>query len=154
MVAIIFSPTVIVIGQSLHSDTDTFLSLINQNHLLSAKLILVLSECKIILDAFEFVEFSNLNFLNCSPTMYRSFNFALAKVVALNLFALLFVQVLTFVHGFSLYGSSYSHRSAYYCDSNSCHYFFCFERRLKTLFAIAFKNKKERKLFQLQQCEE
>ena len=39
-------------------------------------------------------------FLYCSPFTYRSPNFAIAKVVALNLFASIFVCVCRLVHGF------------------------------------------------------
>ena len=39
-------------------------------------------------------------FLYCSPFSYRSSNFAIAKVVSLNLFASIFYEFCRFVHGF------------------------------------------------------
>ena len=84
-------------------------------------------------------------FIYCSSFSYRSFNFAIAKVVALNLFASIFVSGPLFMASF-LYCSFYSFCSSYYCDSNSCRSFTFLKviaKSKSTQIAIAFKSKKE-----------
>ena len=81
-------------------------------------------------------------FLYCSPFSYRSSNFAIAKVVTLNLFASSFVD--WFMASF-LYCFPYSYYSSNYCDSNSCRSFMLWKALAKSngnLFAIAFKSEK------------
>ena len=75
-----------------------------------AKILLLPSKCEII-----------WTFLYCSPFSYHPSNFAIAKVVALNLFASIFVM--SFVNWFMasfLYCFPYSYLTSNYWDSNSC----------------------------------
>ena len=75
----------------------------------------------------------------CSPISYRSSNFAIAKVVALNIFAWFFVWVL--YTGSFLYCFLYTYRSTNYCDSDKYRSFLLLKAiaiRLPLLFANAF----------------
>ena len=82
-----------------------------------------------------------LNFFYCSPFSYRSSNFALAKVVALNLlnFCMSFVD---WFMASSLFCFPYSYRSSNYCNSNGSRSFTLLKALTKsnsTLFAIGFQ---------------
>ena len=82
------------------------------------------------------------SFLYCSLFSYRSSNFAIAKVVALNLFG-------DSIMASFLYCIPYSYRSSNYCDRNSCRSFTLLKALAKSndnIFAIAFKSEKERQL--------
>ena len=72
--------------------------------------------------------------------------FSIAKVVALNVFASIFVFVDWFIASF-LYCFPYSYRSSNYCSSNSCRSFTLLKALAKSngnIIAIAFKSEKER----------
>ena len=111
----------------------------------SAKILLLSSKCEII-----FVTLSQYwTFLYCSPFSYTSPNFAIAKVVTLNLFASIFMSFVDWLMASFLYCFPYSYRSSNYCDSNSCRSFTLLKALAKSngnLFAIAFKSEKERQL--------
>ena len=76
-------------------------------------------------------------------------NFAIAKVIDLNLFASILNEFCRLVHGFFLYCFPYSYRSSNYCDSNIYRFFTLLKALAKSngnLIAIAFKGEKERQL--------
>jgi hypothetical protein len=93
----------------------------------SAKILLLPSKFEIII------------FTLCSPFSLCYFNFAIANVVALNLFYMSFVD--WFMASF-LYGFQYSSRSSNYCDSS----FMLLKALAKcnsNLFNITYKSEKE-----------
>ena len=103
----------------IHTDVHQTTDLYKLYLLQSSKILLLPSKCEII-----FVTLSQYwTFLYCSQFSYRSSNFAIAKVVALNLFSSIFVSFEDWFMASFLYCFPYSNRSSNSCDSNSCRSF-------------------------------
>ena len=89
------------------------------------------------------LNFGTQTFLYWIPYSYSSSNFAVAKVVTLNLFASFFVLVLHINFASFSYCPPYSYCSSNYRNSDSCHSFSISKEKARSkgkLIAIASKN--------------
>ena len=97
--------------------------------------------------SFSNISIEILNFSLLLPISYRSSKFAIAKVVALNLFApFSFIRFVDRFMASFLYCFPSNYRSSNYCDSNSHRSFTLLKALAKSngnIFAIASKSEKE-----------
>ena len=106
---------------------------------------------------FPILRLQNWTFLYCSPFSYCSSNFAIAKVIALNL-ALYFNSCISFVDWVMAFCFQYSYCSSNYCDSNSWRSFTLLKALSKSnsYFLLsplrAIKSKKYRNIGKMNDC--
>ena len=129
---------------SKHSEIIKHLTLLYPNLDFRVKILLMPPKCEIVFGTLSKCSISQY----CSPFCYRTSNIV-AKVIALNLFALFLYRVCRMFNCSQLFFciASHSYRSQNYCDSNSVSNFFALKRdseKYRKSFAIATQSKKQR----------